>query len=383
MRSTIKILINVMFATVLLATAAPIASATVIAAHRGGGEVYPRQSMAAFERAAADGFQLEADAQLLTDGTAVVHHDQRLADGCSPYGGRTVTGLSWKQASRVRCNGRRLVQVIDLLRYAERRRAGLQLEVKEWGSSTAAARRHAAAVARLVDRYGNKRSVIIQSFGWRDVARSIQAVDHDLRVAALETSPSITGVRRAADLGLDYYSYHYSGNYGWLNSYIRSKGLVPSVWTVDKAADVAQAEALGAEVIISNKPRSARRAVQDRQCRRHWVDRRNAVVWKGTLRPRQGVYPQVIGRYTGPIRGITALTWAVRVSDSDGRGAIDLAGKNSWLGHSGSRVDLRRGDQRIAIHSQPGDAGAVRLTNVGPSRQRVQLILTGYSRIDC
>ena len=70
-------------------------------AHRGGAQLMPENTLAAFADALARGCDgAELDVQLTRDGVAVVHHDFRLMAGCGARG-RRLAGRRRARASRI------------------------------------------------------------------------------------------------------------------------------------------------------------------------------------------------------------------------------------------------------------------------------------------
>jgi glycerophosphoryl diester phosphodiesterase len=73
-------------------------------AHRGGAEVHPENTMAAFEAAVALGYRyLETDVHLTADGVLVAFHDDRLDRVTDMQG--LITELPWSEVRRARVGG--------------------------------------------------------------------------------------------------------------------------------------------------------------------------------------------------------------------------------------------------------------------------------------
>lgn len=87
----------------------------IVLAHRGGLEVAPENTMAAFESAVSMGVRyLETDAHLTRDGVVVAFHDDRL-DRVTSATGR-ISELSWAELSKVEMKGgHRVPRMEDLL----------------------------------------------------------------------------------------------------------------------------------------------------------------------------------------------------------------------------------------------------------------------------
>jgi glycerophosphoryl diester phosphodiesterase len=110
-----------------------------VIAHRGSSEAHPDNSWAAFEAAVVEGADaIECDVQATRDGVLIIRHDLSLGD-------RLVRDLS---AAELEATEREVIRLADLIAWAEPRRVGLLVEVKEPEATHAVGAMVAASAAR-------------------------------------------------------------------------------------------------------------------------------------------------------------------------------------------------------------------------------------------
>jgi len=220
------------------ATAAvPFAYATVtVSAHRGGAGQWPENSMLAFSRTAAAGYdEIEADAWLTEDGQAVIYHDPWIsASRCTAFHGQWIDQLTAAQVAQVRCSGQAIPTEAALVALVRAHpRLTLRLEVKHPpGQSAAGAWATARIIARAVVAQGIAGRTIMQDFYWTGL-RAIHATYPQLRLSALIDHPTAADVRTAHALGAYDLSYRAKYETAALDGYISYEHLVPTVWAGD------------------------------------------------------------------------------------------------------------------------------------------------------
>jgi glycerophosphoryl diester phosphodiesterase len=74
-----------------------------VLAHRGGEEVYPAETIAAFDAAAKNGYAIETDVRWTRDGVPVLIHNDDLTDGVTCTGRYSVADTDWSTL-RKRCH---------------------------------------------------------------------------------------------------------------------------------------------------------------------------------------------------------------------------------------------------------------------------------------
>jgi glycerophosphoryl diester phosphodiesterase len=268
--------------TATMGSAKASTPSVAVSAHRGGAGQWPQNSLFAFTRALAAGYdEIEADAWVTLDGYKVIYHDATInADRCPGiYVGRTVESLTLAQLMHVHCDGYRITtmwQLMDLLRHSSNKHTRLRLEAKNAVSATAAkVRASAKSIAAMVVRYGLVGRTIMQDFRWEGIP-AFHAASRTIRASALVfTRPTASLVRQALADGAYDMSYRAQYATNSLNSYLRSHHLVPTVWGVDTVpssihplspSEVTAVESsfckvarAGASVVITNYPSLDRR----------------------------------------------------------------------------------------------------------------------------
>jgi glycerophosphoryl diester phosphodiesterase len=107
-------------------------------------------------------------------------------------------------------------------------------------------------ILRLVDAYGVKARVIVQSFDYRSLW-AIRSVDDTIRLAAL-TSRERPQLADYAGKGADIWSPNYNALSPALVDAAHAAGLQVIPWTVNEAAAMRELLAMGVDGIISDRP---------------------------------------------------------------------------------------------------------------------------------
>jgi glycerophosphoryl diester phosphodiesterase len=266
-----------------LVAAAAAASKPAIHAHRGGALVngkptYPENTMPAFKQAANNRLVLELDVKLTKDRVPVVIHDATL-DRVTPCTGevvdRTLAQLSHckvdvlgaeetlrqlPRGDRRRAPVPKLTQVLALLKRTGRK---ANIEIKniptdpDFDSTDAFAR----TVCDVIKRSGvPQRQLIIQSFfpPNLDVAKQrLPGADLSLLTLGILND---AGIDQADNNGYDWVSPQWPVSLDYVNR-AHAKGLRVVPYTIDKAADIRGAAAVGVDALITNDPLRARRVL--------------------------------------------------------------------------------------------------------------------------
>ena len=253
----------------------------LIIGHRGASSVAPENTLAAFERALADGADgLEFDVRLASDGVPIVIHDatlRRTAERDGSIAALSSSDLahinvgSWfnrRFPARARAEYERervptLSRVLEL--YAPRCRA-LYVEIK---CEPSAATEHARAVADLLRANPEAaRCVVVESFTPEAIAE-VKRLAPRVRTAHLfERSlrrPHTTAralVERATAHRADEIALHRSMVTRRAVEAAREAGLPVVVWTVDHPSWAARASELGLRALITNRPARLRHALE-------------------------------------------------------------------------------------------------------------------------
>jgi glycerophosphoryl diester phosphodiesterase len=272
-----------LLACALALVAAAPAAATEIHAHRGapvenGVPVSPENSMAAFERAVANGAdRVELDSKLAADGTPVVFHDPTLekVTACSGrVDARTAAQLraecplkilgTTSGANAWDPNGTEPIPALaDVLAWAKEEGVRLHLEIKnipidpDFDRTPAFAR----TILEVVKESGiAAEQVLIQSF-WPPNLDEARAYGYDTALLTLQplNEPAI--------------AFATAQGYGWnapqwsplhAPTYVaaaHAAGRKVATWTLDDAPRIQAAAAAGVDAVISNDLLAARAAL--------------------------------------------------------------------------------------------------------------------------
>jgi glycerophosphoryl diester phosphodiesterase len=261
-----------------------------LAAHRGGAALWPENSLLAFREALALGVDLlELDVHLSADGVPVVVHDaslERTTEGTGAVGERPAAELT---RLRLRgpdgaITGERLPTLDDVLALVAPTRAGLLVEVKGPVPGVNVLYERDGDEVRiepgpdypgLVDKTVaalHKARVLERSnlMGFSpDVARRARELAPDVattflvaapHVALVEARPAdaIAWARRvgATDVGMQHVLVDAA-----VMAAARRDGLRVGVWTVNEEPEMRRVIALGVDVLTSDRPDVALRAL--------------------------------------------------------------------------------------------------------------------------
>ena len=259
----------------------------LVVAHRGGANLFPENTMAAYEGAAAMGCQaIEAgDLQLTADGAIVAMHDttvDRTTNGSGNVSAYTTPGIRTLTVdASVWFGGRWADQPVPTFADILDRLGGNVVLVPEPKSVGAATTK---AIIDAVCARGLQQSVIIQSFQLPEIAL-IAAAD----ISALylmgtggQAAPSAIVAAGATFVGLN----KDVSNFSDVVAGLKAVGLRVLVWTVDMQQDYDTVLAAGCDGIFTNEPLYAPRNYAYRTTTAPWpVD--------GTYSHGMMVYPGV------------------------------------------------------------------------------------------
>jgi glycerophosphoryl diester phosphodiesterase len=238
-------------------------------AHRGGCDLGPENTIAAFDlgmAAGADG--LELDVHLSADGVVIVHHDATL-DRCTDATGR-IAAKTAAELARVDAGARFLAAAggspfkgqgigVPTLREVLRRYAGVPTII-EMKVDTEEMGRAVAAEIRAVDGVG---WICAAGFGCRST-RAVRELLPELATSACHTEVRLALYRSWAGWPVRHCRYggyqvpERAGMYRVVSPrFIRhahAAELKVQVWTVDDEPDMRRLLEWGADALISNRP---------------------------------------------------------------------------------------------------------------------------------
>lgn len=225
-----------------------------IIAHRGNSALCHENTMAAFERAVADGADgIEFDLRLTKDRRWVIHHDADI-----PVDGRRrlIMQMTVKEISAVRVGPKAdpIPTLTEFLGWAKSRDIRLVFDIKDTGGIP--------ELIAAVEAAAPPQPPVFSAFR-RSVLRDIRRQRPDWKIALI-----VGGVRSALARRLwlgailrwarrhNLHALHLHERWMTLTTIARVKdaGLNLAVWTVDDPARVAVLAALGVDSIITNRP---------------------------------------------------------------------------------------------------------------------------------
>jgi len=249
------------------------ATRPLIVGHRGASALAPENTIAAFERAIADGAEgIEFDVRLAKDGVAAVIHDEtltrtaglkfRVADLSSGELAEIDVG-SWfntifptrAKASYAHETVPTLARTLGFLNDFTGR-IYIELKCDESDAATLA-----KAVVREIKNCPLLPQIIVKSFKL-SVIPHVRQLCPEVRTAALFAPRIMTMLRKkkyivniAEQFGADELSLHNSLATRALMAEARSRGFPVTIWTADHPAWVARGAKLGLSAIITNNPK--------------------------------------------------------------------------------------------------------------------------------
>ncbi|MDD2214832.1 MAG: glycerophosphodiester phosphodiesterase family protein [Oscillospiraceae bacterium] len=231
-------------------------------AHRGFSDIYPENTMLAFEKAIETGCQgIELDVQMSQDGTLFIMHDEAVNRTTSASG--FVKDLRREQLLALVSNSTpasatdRPQAIPTLAQYFERVSqlpliTNIELKNSSWyypGLET--------AVIRMVRDYGLADRVLLSSFNHASMVLCHE-LDPDIKTALLLGSQVIGNVGQyALAMHCSYvHPYYRTVTPGLLRS-CHEVGVKVNAWTVNGRKTLAEQLELGVDGVITNRPRLA------------------------------------------------------------------------------------------------------------------------------
>lgn len=239
----------------------PAGAPPLIIGHRGASAHAPENSLAAFQRALADGADgVELDVLLCASGEVVVFHDDDLVR----LGGRPerIAALSLAELRAVRLRSGAAIPLLEEVLEACGPRLLVNVELKASGVSAAGVRALVDGVARVVARAGAAvaERILVSSFHPGAVA-AWQRRQHAIRAGLLFEREASLPLRRAWALPwLRPFAVHPERVLCTADAAARwrRRGYRINVWTVDDPVEVQRLAAMGVDGLITNDPARTR-----------------------------------------------------------------------------------------------------------------------------
>mgnify|MGYP002724204438 CR=1 FL=1 len=228
---------------------------TEIWAHRGASRDVPENTMAAFEKACADGADgLEIDVQRTKDGELVVFHDEQLERLTGDP--RQLKDLTRKELHALRVAGAHDIPLFsDVLAFCKERKLRLNIELKNSVHLYPGLEEQAAELVRAA---GIPADRIIYSSFHHPSMRKMKTIVPEASVGLLYAGILYAPWNYAKALGAD--ALHPMINNLQMPDFVRgchNTGLRVHTWTADEDAHILAALALGADAVITNVPAHA------------------------------------------------------------------------------------------------------------------------------
>jgi len=234
--------------------------------HRGARHAAPENSFAAFELALQEGADgVELDVRLNASDDVIVCHDLTLERVTEGRDRRALRDLSTRDCNAVRlAQGERLPQLVDVLDWAERRGACLNIEIKADGERRG---RLLRAVARLTEARAEAENILVSCFN--PVVLQLHGLfAPSIPTAWLVDSPTLSRMPLLPHAGSA--ALHPKESLitaealaGW-----KRQGFRVHAWTVNERARARELSALGVDGLISDQPGAILRALADADVQR-------------------------------------------------------------------------------------------------------------------
>ena len=245
-----------------------ISLAILVAAHRGGAQLWPENSLLAFGNALGLGVDaVETDVHMTSDGEIVVIHDPTLDRTTMGRGAISELATTDVTAARLKDRAGRttdervptLAQLLDLL---APQRAQLLLEIKVDARNRRYPGIEEKALALLRSRRMAERTLVM-AFEPETVAR-VRELDPAIRTVLLvgRRQGARDAVQQATALRANVIGYDFRLLDADLVAATRTAGLKVAAWTVNEETDIRRIVGLGVDVVISDRPDLALRLVR-------------------------------------------------------------------------------------------------------------------------
>ncbi|MCF2706640.1 glycerophosphodiester phosphodiesterase [Arcanobacterium haemolyticum] len=242
----------------------------LVIAHRGGGNEYPENSLAAFTAMKNAGFRyIETDCQATKDGVAVLSHDPALERTTDAHG--SISDYTWAELAHVRDHsGNPLMRVDDVLDAFSDLVFNIDAKAYSAAEPLVEALRRTNATARVCVSSFNERRLrriravlpeVTTSLGVSAIARLMLAsqLSGSLRAAALRLVPGPDIGVEAAQVPLR--SYGVPVLTPALVAAAHDRGLAVHAWTVNDVDTARELVEWGVDGIITDEPNAMREAL--------------------------------------------------------------------------------------------------------------------------
>lgn len=232
----------------------------LLGGHRGNADEFPENTMASFRSAIDLGVDvIECDVHLTADHQLAVIHDHLLDRTTNGHGlVRDLTMAEIKQLDAgswkaPQFSGERVPTLTEVLDLA-RGRVGVAIEIKNLPLAYPGIEQ---AVLEATQAAGMLSDVIVIAFDHRCLRR-LRELSPAILTGALEASRPVDILGLLADAGAEVFCPHWSAIEPETARELHAAGKLIGVWTVDDPIALAWTQALPANAVYTNKPRTIR-----------------------------------------------------------------------------------------------------------------------------
>lgn len=220
--------------------------------HRGARHAAPENTFAAFDLALAEGADgVELDVRLNASGDVIVCHDLTLERVTEGRDKRALHDLSTRECNAVRlAQGERLPHLVDVIAWAERRGACVNVEIKADGERR---RRLVRAVARLTEAHADSENLLVSCFN-PIIVQLHGLFAPSIPTAWLVDSPLLCRVPLLAHAGSAAIHPKESLINAETLGLWKRQGFRVHTWTVNDPARARELAELGVDCLITDRP---------------------------------------------------------------------------------------------------------------------------------
>lgn len=369
-----------------------------VSAHRGGMAEWPENSLEAYTRSAAAGFDaIETDMVFTSDGHPVMSHSDVLPQRCT-NAGEAIHTMTLEQVRLVRCADLAGAMVVPIPTFeqlaavlADHPGVGLHLEVKSYPGQPASGKRLWAkrAITQVIDHQLLARTKLT-SFYWDQALPVFRAYAPKVRVLALDKDPmDLDRVRLADRLGADAYGTRMKYTSVYLAEYVASLGMESAPWNITDAEQRAFRIHLASRSVLlgSDTPTATRAELVGGLIDLDPVPTLRATTLAApvtvsdiTYRAGRKYYKRV-GTNAVPTADLALLddvTLAITVRGGTGKGSL-FVGPSSSPSSASVKVALPRGTRVLTVKAPLGDNRKLRISTTATVKLTVRV--TGYQRM--
>lgn len=224
-----------------------------IVAHRGYSDVYPENTLAAFEGALDIGVDyIETDVQMTKDGKIVLFHDDKLKRIVRRKG--AIANYTYKQLWKMDFGkwfsadfaGTKIPTLQELLECVKDSDVKICLELKEIGDVDGFEEK----ILKIVKKYDMLDRCVFASF-YYPYLEHLKKLDSDIKVCYFTKTASSTVIE---EFPAEYYGMNIASVSAGIVDALHAAGAKVFAWTMDSPITITNVQELGVDGIITNRP---------------------------------------------------------------------------------------------------------------------------------